>query len=101
MRLAALATALLTSACFPRPDCNQAPPREPRAIVTRPPADIGCSDGEREGFTDLARWPDIAGCSGGFTVPGLVAANPGTACGLATFDTLTPSCERKAGDDGA
>lgn len=47
----------------------------------------GCADGEREGFLDDLRFPDIAGCSGGWSLPG------GDADGL-------PSCEREAGDDG-
>jgi hypothetical protein len=47
---------------------------------------IGCSDGEREGFADMGTYPDIAGCSGGFQIPGLAIA-------------IEPQCDRVAGDD--
>jgi hypothetical protein len=46
----------------------------------------GCSDGQREGFTNLATHPNIAGCSGGFSLPGVVSV-------------ATPACGRVAGDD--
>lgn len=48
---------------------------------------IGCADGEREGFVDVAAEPNIAGCSGGFAVAGLLA-------------DAAPSCDRGGGDDG-
>jgi hypothetical protein len=32
---------------------------------------VGCSDGTREGFRVLSRWPSIAGCAGGWQKPGL------------------------------
>jgi hypothetical protein len=41
----------------------------------------GCSDGSREGFIDAAKYPQIAGCSGGFSVPGLLGALKST-CGF-------------------
>ncbi|MEO5726842.1 MAG: MopE-related protein [Byssovorax sp.] len=47
----------------------------------------GCSDGTREGFVDAAAYPEIAGCSGGFSVPGLLGA-------------LTPKCGFAAGNSG-
>ena len=40
---------------------------------------VGCADGQREGFTDLAMYPDIAGCSGAWTIPGIHTDAPGTA----------------------
>jgi len=43
----------------------------------------GCADGLREGFIDGAANPLIAGCSGGFTLPGTSA---GPACGNAGGD---------------
>jgi formylglycine-generating enzyme required for sulfatase activity len=46
---------------------------------------VGCSDGTREGFTDPAQFPDIAGCAGGWTVPGVVTIKP-------------PSCNRQSGN---
>jgi hypothetical protein len=46
----------------------------------------GCADGEREAFEDDVAYPDIAGCAGGFTVPGVVVN--------------IPYCDRQGGDDG-
>ncbi|MBL8784355.1 MAG: hypothetical protein JNJ59_05595 [Deltaproteobacteria bacterium] len=53
-----------------------------------PDRDVGCADGEREGFTDLSQWPDIAACDGAWRIGGVVT------------DLLTPTCERGGGDDG-
>jgi len=50
-----------------------------------PPAN-GCADGEREAFEDEATYPDVAGCSGGWSVPGVLVNNP--------------ACDREGGDDG-
>lgn len=49
---------------------------------------VGCSDGQREGFTDVVQYPDVAACDGGFTVAGVRTV-------------LVPGCARGAGDDGA
>jgi hypothetical protein len=49
---------------------------------------VGCADGEREGFLDLASHPDIAACSGGFQVAGLLG-------------DVAPECGHGGGDDGA
>lgn len=49
---------------------------------------VGCSDGTREYFTDLQGQPDIAGCSGGFAI-----------AGVSTPASLTPACNRVAGND--
>ena len=54
---------------------------------------IGCSDGQREGFANTLRHPTIAGCSGGFSVPGLLLPT-------APAPAPAPACERNAGDDG-
>jgi hypothetical protein len=51
-----------------------------------PPAAVGCSDGTREGFRSYSTWPDIAGCAGGFDVPGVIAGRKPT-CGLQAGDT--------------
>jgi hypothetical protein len=59
----------------------------PPDVVEPPLALRGCADGTREAFVDEARYPDIAGCSGAFDVPGL---RPGA----------SPSCGRRAGNDG-
>lgn len=41
------------------------------AIVT---TSSGCADGMRDGFRDATAFPNIAACSGGFTVPGVFPA---------------------------
>jgi len=50
------------------------------------PADVGCSDNSREGFTDAASYPNLAACGGAWNVPG--AFHDG------------PQCGRAAGNDG-
>lgn len=76
---------------------------EPDSSVSGNSAATGCADGTREGFVSLNTYPRIAGCSGGWSIPGVMSTNPGTApaCpGLATHDTVTPACGRMGGDDG-
>jgi hypothetical protein len=51
-------------------------------------ADIGCSDGTREGFTSIGSYPNIAACSGGWSFPGV---RTGTA--------IAPACGGRAGND--
>lgn len=51
------------------------------------PAQVGCADGTREGFRDVANWPDIAGCAGSFDQPGVIAS-----------PELLPVCGNQAGD---
>ncbi|MCA9710574.1 MAG: hypothetical protein KDK70_32330 [Myxococcales bacterium] len=51
-----------------------------------PPPANGCADGEREALTDESIYPDIAACSGAWSLPG-VRLN-------------TPFCNRQGGDDG-
>lgn len=48
----------------------------------------GCSDQTREGFTSVASHPSIAGCAGGWSVPGLTPAK-------------SPSCGLKSGNSSA
>lgn len=62
----------------------------------------GCSDGSREGFVDRAAYPDIAGCSGMWDVPGIHTTAPAVdpICGLSPADTRVPRCGRAAGNDG-
>jgi len=45
----------------------------------------GCADGTREAFVDRVQYPDIAGCAGAFSVPGI-------------FPDAPPACGRKAGN---
>ncbi|MBW2454351.1 MAG: hypothetical protein JRI68_07565 [Deltaproteobacteria bacterium] len=48
----------------------------------------GCSDGTRELFDDLTAEPRIAGCEGGFSVPGVT-----------TQESQELACDRKAGNN--
>lgn len=62
----------------------------------------GCADGNREGFVNTAAYPNIAGCSGAWTIPGvsLFAPDEAPSCpGLKPRDTREPACGRGAGDD--
>lgn len=48
---------------------------------------LGCSDGQREGFLSVGEYPNIAACSGGWEMPGVIG---------------TPSaCDHHAGDDSS
>ena len=79
-------------------------PRAQESSVTFALSAVGCSDGHREGFTDLAAYPDIAGCSGAWTIAGIHTEDPGTApaCpGISTTDTTVPACDHNAGDDSS
>jgi hypothetical protein len=51
---------------------------------------VGCSDGSREYFTSLLVYPAIAGCSGAWSVKGLVSNA-----------AMQPQCNREGGNDGA
>jgi hypothetical protein len=48
----------------------------------------GCSDGSRELFDETTQEPNIAGCEGGFSVPGVT-----------TPESREPACDRKAGNN--
>jgi hypothetical protein len=66
-------------------------------------AGTGCSDGTREGFTAYPN-STIAGCSGGWSLPGIMLDNPGhpSQCpNVTTYDTVTPTCGRNAGNSSA
>lgn len=56
-------------------------------IVVNP---VGCSDGTREAFTNVQTHPNIAGCSGGFSVAGVTTQN-----------SMSPQCNRIAGNSSA
>jgi hypothetical protein len=65
---------------------------------------IGCADGQREGFVDASAYPNIAGCGGAWTVPGvsLFAPTEAPSCpGLRPRDTRNPACGNVAGDDSS
>lgn len=53
----------------------------------------GCADGTREGFLDALSFPDIAGCSGGFTVAGVLVDLQRTCAGAAGNDSANPNGE--------
>lgn len=57
-------------------------------VVPPDPEDpeIGCADGEREGFLSMSKYPEIAACSGGWSQPGITVP-------------LSPGCGHGAGDD--
>src|SRR5688572_26938732 len=57
--------------------------------VVGPAAVQGCADGTREGFTRVADWPNIAGCSGAWSLGGLLSP-----------EARMPACMREAGNDG-
>jgi len=59
------------------------------AGVVGPAAQMGCSDGSREGFASISDWPNIAGCSGAWSLGGLLSA-----------EARAPACMREAGNDG-
>ena len=117
-RAAVVATSMLAAACGARtgllaPELADASIDAADAADARdapidvahdaPPAVPGCADGQREGFVDAKVFTDIAGCSGGWSIPGVMASNPGLAPACPTFsthDTLQPACNRQAGDDG-
>jgi hypothetical protein len=75
----------------------------PAGVASAQPVDpIGCADGAREGFTDIAANPHIAACGGAWTIPGisLFAPEAAPACPLIfPADTRVPACNRGAGDD--
>jgi len=48
-------------------------------------ADIGCSDGTREGFASVASFPNIAACAGAWSLGGVLA-------------TTSPACTRLSGN---
>ncbi len=88
--LGAAVAAAAASWTRPAPRCEPARVAPVVLRVASPPIvdQKGCADGARESFRDVARYPRIAGCAGGFDVAGL-GREEGPACG------------RRAGDDGA
>jgi len=59
-------------------------------VDTWPPVtpEVGCADGEREGFLDTESYDHIAACAGAWDLPGI------------TPDTVLPACNLQGGDDG-
>ncbi len=56
---------------------------------------IGCADGTREAFTDRTRFPNVAACSGAWSLPGIFPAIPAStlaACAtLGNSSTMAPA----------
>jgi hypothetical protein len=79
-------------------DAMAAPPETPGSLDGRMEAlssveqpgrsGSGCSDDTREGFRDEVSWQMIAGCAGGFALPGVTG-------------NLAPACARQAGDSSS
>jgi hypothetical protein len=63
------------------------PPEDDPPEDDPPEPDAGCSDGDREGYQDWDAYPDIAACSGAWTVGGV------------TRPDLAPTCGHGSGDD--
>lgn len=57
-------------------------------VYVLPADDVGCADGTREAFTDQETNPNIAGCDGAWTTPGVLTVAPA-------------SCGHHGGDDGS
>ncbi|HET7544318.1 MAG TPA: hypothetical protein VFK05_30820, partial [Polyangiaceae bacterium] len=51
----------------------------------------GCSDGTREAFLPISRWPTIAGCTAKWPRSSLRAAKTGSACGYETNLCTVPA----------
>jgi len=72
-----------------QPDASGTAGESPDQPDAQPSSSLGCADGTREGFNSVAKYPNIAACAGAWQVPGFVAP-----------ETLTPQCDRHAGNDG-
>ena len=70
-----------TESCSP---ANQAVTAQPFPPVT---PEVGCADGEREGFLSQDTYPQIAACAGAWTEPGI------------TPDAIVATCGHQSGDD--
>lgn len=55
------------------------------------PEDVGCSDGQREGFIDAVRFADIAGCLGAWTSTSSMRTPGGMSCGDDLGDCGVPA----------
>jgi hypothetical protein len=55
----------------------------------QPDNQAGCSDGTREGFKSLGLYPNIAACSGGWSVPGITRADLTQTCGGSSGNSAT------------
>src|SRR5262245_43793563 len=72
------------------PEANKQDGGEATGAIGPSPMDVGCADGTREAYVDEQAFPDVAGCSGGFQVPGVT-----------TPESQAPQCDRMAGNDGS
>ena len=67
----------------PRADGPVSETSEPDGPIpdTTPPDPIGCSDGQRDGFTNAAQFPAIAGCKAGWKQSSMIAPRTNKPCG--------------------
>ncbi|HXU83642.1 MAG TPA: hypothetical protein VN914_19750 [Polyangia bacterium] len=72
-----------------QPDAAAGEPLPEEAGIPGDPLREGCADGTREGFTSETDWPDIAGCSGAWSMGGLLGPQ-----------ARDPLCMRQGGNDG-
>jgi hypothetical protein len=80
---------LCTQVQQPRPEvCGNQLDDDCNGEVDEGAACSGCADGTREGFAERRHYPQIAGCAGGFTRPGVL-------------DLSGPFCGRHAGNDSS
>jgi hypothetical protein len=69
-------------------DCNPLTPDNCVVVICPNGCGVGCADGVREAFVDQTRYPAIAGCAGGFALPGLWRED-------------APACNRASGNDSS
>jgi hypothetical protein len=84
---------------------QEAPQDAPHdVVIDAPHLQEGCADGQREGFVDDEKFPDIAGCSGGFSIGGVMPFAPKSIAqcpSIVATDTTVARCNHAAGDDSS
>jgi hypothetical protein len=92
-------SASTVSPTLPGEDVSPISVQEP---LIGPASVVGCADGSREGFRDLATWPSIAGCAGGWQNAGLpVSGAPPRPCGGIAGNSSRAPDGLLCGSDGA
>ena len=92
------------SVALDAPDDAPHDAREEDAPHDAPIAQPGCADGQREGFIDDEKFPFIAGCSGGFSIGGVMPFAPKSIAqcpSVVATDTTVARCNHAAGDDSS
>jgi len=72
-------------------DCDDAGESTTCTAECRLKTSEACADGEREGFVNAAARPYIAGCSGGWELPGVLSPQSGAGCTVAGDDSSNPA----------